>query len=61
MDLITLIVVLIIVGVFLWALQTFIPMDPTIKRIIYVVVLLVVLLWVLSAFGLLNSNFRLGN
>ena len=50
---ISLIVVLIIVGVLLWALQTAIPMDPTIKNIITVLVVLMAVLWVLQAFGLL--------
>jgi uncharacterized protein YqhQ len=52
MTLIGLVVVLLVVGVALY-LVSLIPMDPTIRRVIQVVVLLVVILWLLSAFGLL--------
>ena len=55
MTLIGLIVVLIVTGVALY-LVTLIPMDATIKRIIQVVVILVVILWLLSAFGLLPGG-----
>lgn len=56
MTLIGLVVVLIIVGVLLYLVNTLIPMDPKIKTIINVVVVLVVCLWLLSAFGLLNDG-----
>lgn len=50
MDLITLVIVLIVVGVILWAVNTLIPMDPKIKTIINALVVIVVLLWILSLF-----------
>jgi uncharacterized membrane protein len=50
MDLITLVIVLIIVGVALWLVNSMIPMDPKIKTIINVVVIIAVLLWLLSLF-----------
>lgn len=53
MSLITLIVLLIIVGVLLWVINTQIPMDATIKKIINIVVIIVVCLWLLSVFGIL--------
>jgi len=52
MSLIGLVIVLIVVGVLLWLVQT-IPMDATIKRIITIVVIIAVLLWLLSVVGLL--------
>jgi hypothetical protein len=52
MSLIGLVITLIVVGVLLWLLETYIPMDPTIKRIIQVVVIICVVLWLLNAFGL---------
>lgn len=59
MTLVGLIVVLIIVGVALY-LISLIPMDATVKRIIQVIVILVVVLWVLSVFGLLpHGSIRL--
>jgi hypothetical protein len=62
MTLISLIVTLVIVGLLLWAINAIIPMEPTIKRIINVVVIVAVCLWLLSAFGLLAGvpNPRIG-
>lgn len=53
MSLLTLVVTLIVVGVLLY-LVGLIPMDPTILRVIQVVVLLAVVLWLLNVFGVLN-------
>ena len=53
MSLITLVVLLIIVGVLLWVVNTQIPMDATIKKIVNIVVIIVVCLWLLSVFGIL--------
>lgn len=50
MDLIQLVIVLIVIGVLLWLVNTYIPMDATIKRIINVVVIVAVVLWVLALF-----------
>ena len=55
MPLIQLVVVLIVFGVLLWAINTYIPMDATIKKILNVVVVLVVILFILNAFGILGS------
>jgi len=58
MSLISLVVVLIIVGVLLWLVNAYIPMDATIKKIINIVVIVVVVLWLLSMFfdfGSLNT------
>lgn len=52
MSLVGIVVALIIVGALLYILSL-IPIDATIKRIIYVVVLVAALLWILSAFGFL--------
>ncbi len=59
MPLIQLLVVLIVVGVGLYLIQT-IPMDATIRTIIRVVVILAVVLWLLQAFGLLSGGPVLG-
>lgn len=55
MPLINLIVTLIVVGVLLWLVNTYIPMDRKIKSILNVVIVIAVVLWLLSAFGILNS------
>ena len=55
MPLIQLVVILIVVGVLLWLVNNYIPMDGKIKRILNVVVVIVVVLWLLNVFGLFSS------
>jgi undecaprenyl pyrophosphate phosphatase UppP len=55
MSLITVVVVLIVVGVLLWAINRFIPMDSKIKSILNIVVVVCVVIWLLQAFGLIGS------
>jgi cation transporter-like permease len=55
MPLINLIIVLVVIGVILWLVNNYIPIDGKIKMVLNVVVLLVVLLWILSVFGILGS------
>jgi hypothetical protein len=54
--------VLIVVGVFLWLVNRFIPMQGTIKSILNGVVVIAVVLWILNIFGLFNSfsHIRVG-
>jgi len=54
MPLIGLVVVLIVVGVLLWLVNTYIPMDGKIKNILNAVVVIGVVLWLLSVFGILD-------
>jgi cation transporter-like permease len=63
MPLINLIVVLIVVGVLLWLVNTYIPMDGKIKNILNIVVVVVVVVWLLQVFGVLGSlgSVRIGN
>jgi hypothetical protein len=62
MSLISVLVTLIVVGVLLWLVNTYIPMDGKIKRILNIVVVIIVVLWLLSAFGVLGSmqHMRVG-
>lgn len=53
-TLITVVVVLLIVGVALWLINTYIPMAAPIKTILNVVVILFIIVWILSIFGLLG-------
>ena len=55
MSLISLVVVLIVVGVLLWLVNTYIPMDSKIKSILNAVVVIAVVIWLLQVFGLLGS------
>ena len=55
MPLLTIVITLVVVGVALWAINTYIPMAKPIKTILNVVVVVVVCLWVLQVFGLISS------
>ncbi len=60
MSLVSIVLVLIVVGVILWLINSFIPMAGPIKTILNLVVVIVVILWLLSAFGIIHGfNFRL--
>ena len=54
MPLINLIVTLIVVGVLLWLINAYIPMDGTIKKILNVVVVICVVVWLLNVFGVIG-------
>lgn len=62
MPLISLIVTLLIVGVILWLINNYLPIDGAIKKILNAVVVIVVILWLLSVFGILGSmsGLRIG-
>jgi len=55
MPLLTILLVLVVVGVLLWLVNTYIPMDGKIKTILNVVVVVLTVIWLLKAFGLLDS------
>jgi len=55
MPLVQLVVVLIVVGVLLWLVNRFIPMDGKIKSILNIIVVIAVVLWLLNVFGFLGS------
>lgn len=51
MSLLEIIVGLVVVGLLLWLVNTYIPMEANIKRLLNVVVVMVLVLWLLKAFG----------
>ncbi len=53
--LIHVVIVLIVVGILLWLINSFIPMARPIKSILNAVVVIVVILWLLSVFGVIGS------
>ena len=55
MPLLNIFIVLIVVGVILWLVNTFIPMDSKIKSILNIVVVIIVIIWLLKTFGVLGS------
>lgn len=59
MSLISALVLLIIIGVALYLIETYIPMSPPIKIVIRVVVVLLLVLWLLQLFGITGPTLRL--
>ena len=55
MSLTSIVITLVVVGVILWAVNTYIPMDGKIKQILNVVVIIVVAIWLLQSFGVLGN------
>ena len=62
MPLIHLVIVLVVVGVVLWVINSYIPMQSTIKKILNVVVVVGVIIWLLNVFGVIGniSAIRIG-
>jgi hypothetical protein len=62
MPLLQVVIILIVVGVLLWLVNTYIPMQSTIKKILNAVVVIAVVLWLLNIFGLLHglTNMHIG-
>jgi uncharacterized membrane protein len=50
MDLLSLIILLVIIGVLMWAVNTYIPMQPQIKQILNIIVIIAVVIFLLSLF-----------
>lgn len=59
MPLLQILIALIVVGVLLWLVNSFIPMQRTIKSILNAVVVIAVVLWLLNVFGLFHSFGRI--
>ena len=62
MPLVHVVLVLVVVGVLLWLVNSYIPMAGSIKSILNAVVIIAVVLWLLSVFGLMGelSAIRVG-
>lgn len=54
MSLLSILLVIIVVGILLWAVNNYIPMDRKIKNILNIVVVIIVIVWVLKVFGLFS-------
>ena len=62
MPIFTLILVLVIIGFIMWAVNSYIPMSAGIKKVLNIAVIVAVILWLLSIFGVLPNiaNIRVG-
>jgi hypothetical protein len=58
-PLLQILLVLVVVGVLLWLINSYIPMQGTIKSILNAVVIIAVVLWLLDVFGLFHSLSRI--
>ena len=59
MPLIQLVGILIVIGVLLWLVNNYIPMQGSIKRILNAVVVIAVVVWLLNLFGMFTSLSRI--
>jgi hypothetical protein len=55
MSLLALVITLIVIGVLLWMVNTYIPMDAKIKNLMNIAVVVAVIFWLLYAFGVISS------
>ena len=56
MPLLTVVLTLVVVGVLLWLVNSYVPMDGKIKQILNAVVVIAVVIWLLYAFGVINNS-----
>lgn len=63
MPLVNLVITLVVVGVLLWLVNNYIPMDSKIKSILNVVVVVAVVIWLLSVFGVIGpiGSYNVGS
>ncbi len=59
MPLLQVLIILVVVGVLLWLVNNYIPMQRTIKSILNGVVVIATVLWLLNVFGVLHSLSRI--
>jgi hypothetical protein len=54
MPIVSILVTLVVIGVILYLVNTYVPMAPPIKTIINIVAVLLVCIWLLDVFGVMN-------
>lgn len=59
MPLLQIVLVLVVIGVLLWLVNSYIPMQGTIKSLLNAVVVIATVLWLLNIFGLFHSLSRM--
>jgi undecaprenyl pyrophosphate phosphatase UppP len=62
MPLVTVVIYLVVVGVLLWLVNNYIPMDRKIKQILNILVVVVVVVWLLQVLGVMGplNRIRIG-
>lgn len=56
MSIVSLLITLVVVGVILWLINNYLPMDGKIKSIINIIVVIAVIIWLLQSFGILGGR-----
>ncbi len=56
MPLLEIVIVLVVAGVGLWAINRFIPMAPAVKTILNAIVVVVICIWLLQVFGFIDGS-----
>jgi len=54
-TLVNIVVILVVIGLVMWLINTYIPMAGAIKSLLNIVVFAVVLIWILQTFGLIGA------
>jgi len=55
MTLVSIVIVLVVIGLIMWLINTYIPMAASIKSLLNIVVFIVVVVWLLQTFGLIGN------
>jgi len=55
MTLVNIVVILVVIGLVMWLINTYIPMAAAIKSLLNIVVFVVMLIWILQTFGLIGA------
>ena len=50
----SILITLLVVGIILWAINSFVPMDEKIKKILNVIIVILVIIWLLKALGIMH-------
>ncbi len=63
MPLINVVLTLLVVGILLWLINRYVPMQGTIKGILNAVVVIAVVIWIVNVFGLMHyiTQFKVGH
>ena len=54
MSILSVIIVIVVVGFLLWLINRFIPMQPTVRSILNGLVIILLVIWQLDIFGIIN-------
>ena len=56
MDILPILITIVVVGVLLWLVNRYIPMDGKIKNILNIVIVICLIIWLLKAFGIIGGS-----